>query len=260
MELQAFLTADYLDIVFDNRNKQYGGYVLRKTYHKRVFTSLTFILFATGAFSVYALVNNDAPVRNVPVLISCPIGPTLYEPPKSTPKPPAAPTGAPKTDMVKFTTPVIVENDVVEESPTDLSTKVAGPINTNGKEGTVSIVGDSDTASAPVADTKPVLPEAPIKFAEVMPEFNGDLNDYLGRKLMYPTVARENSIEGTVIVQFVVAEDGSVSNAKVLRSLAGGCSEEALRVVNSMPKWKPGKQNGQPVKVFYTLPIRFVLQ
>ena len=73
-------------------------------------------------------------------------------------------------------------------------------------------------------------------------------------------MARENGIEGTVYIEFVIGKDGSVTGANVKRGIGGGCNEEALRVVNSMPKWKPGKQQGNPVKVKYTLPVKFKLQ
>lgn len=67
-------------------------------------------------------------------------------------------------------------------------------------------------------------------------------------------------LPGTVYVQFVVEKDGSISDVKVLRGIGGGCDEEAVRVVKSMPKWKPGKQRGQPVRVYYTLPIDFKIK
>ena len=80
------------------------------------------------------------------------------------------------------------------------------------------------------------------------------------REIKYPAIARENGISGQVIVQFVVSKDGDIKNAKVMRGIGGGCNEEALRVVNEMPRWKPGKHNGRAVPVTFTLPIKFVLQ
>ena len=73
-------------------------------------------------------------------------------------------------------------------------------------------------------------------------------------------MARENGIEGTVYIEFVIGKDGSVIGAGVKRGIGGGCNEEALRVVNAMPNWKPGRQQGNPVKVKYTLPVKFRLQ
>jgi protein TonB len=96
-----------------------------------------------------------------------------------------------------------------------------------------------------------------------MPSFPGGdqaMLSYLGKNIKYPTLAKESGIQGTVYVTFVVEKDGSVSNVKVLRGIGGGCDEEAIRVVKSMPKWTPGKQRGKPVKVQYNLPCRFVLQ
>jgi protein TonB len=98
---------------------------------------------------------------------------------------------------------------------------------------------------------------------EEMPSYpGGDMKmyEYLGKNIKYPQIARESGIQGRVFVNFVVEPDGSVSNVKVLRGIGGGCDEEAIRVVKSMPKWKPGKQRGKAVRVSYTLPVVFKLQ
>lgn len=95
-----------------------------------------------------------------------------------------------------------------------------------------------------------------------MPEFPGGeaaLFSYLKTEQRYPLEARKKHIEGVVHTTFVLNEDGTVSNAKVLRGIGEGCDEEALRLVNSMPVWTPGKQYGRPVKVQFNLPIRFPL-
>ena len=82
---------------------------------------------------------------------------------------------------------------------------------------------------------------------------------YLADNIKYPKKAKDNNIEGRVFVNFVVEKDGSINEVKVLRGIGGGCDEEAVRVINSMPKWKPGKQEGKPVRVYYTIPIFFKL-
>jgi protein TonB len=95
-----------------------------------------------------------------------------------------------------------------------------------------------------------------------MPEFPGgekEMMNYLHKNTRYPTAARENGIEGTVMLEFVVNEDGSISGLKALRQVSGGCTEEAMRVVKSMPKWKAGMQNGNAVKVYFRLPVTFKL-
>jgi protein TonB len=136
----------------------------------------------------------------------------------------------------------------------------SGPANNDGAkpDGDMDVhpVKTGGTGNTVIADNKPAMPHV---WVEQMPVFEGDLNTFLSRNLRYPDAARENGIEGRVIIKFVVNEDGSVSNAMVERGIGGGCDEEALRIIRSMPKWKPGKQNGMPVKVFFTQAIKFVL-
>lgn len=106
--------------------------------------------------------------------------------------------------------------------------------------------------------------EAQVFFiVEEMPEFPGGeaaLRKFIANAIKYPQIAQENGIQGRVYVQFVVERDGSVSNATIARGVDPSLDREALRVVNSLPKWKPGMQRGKPVKVSYTVPINFVLQ
>lgn len=133
--------------------------------------------------------------------------------------------------------------------------------------------------SSPVVLPKPKEPEADpfFRIVEEMPRFPGcedqDLTKkekencatsrllhFLGKNLRYPAIARENGIDGTVVIRFIVERDGSISNAQVVRDIGGGCGEEALRVVNSMPPWQPGLQQGRPVRVRFNLPVKFSLQ
>ena len=105
--------------------------------------------------------------------------------------------------------------------------------------------------------------DAVFVVVEKSPEFpggNDSLYAFIGRNIKYPEMAKKNKIEGRVFVTFVIEKDGQVSSAKLLRDIGGGCGEEALRVVNSMPKWKPGTQRGNPVRVQFNLPIMFQLQ
>ncbi len=106
--------------------------------------------------------------------------------------------------------------------------------------------------------------DAPVFFiVEDMPEFPGGdlaLRKFIVESVKYPSIASENGIQGRVYVQFVVGTDGKVSQVKVARGVDPNLDKEAVRVVQSMPKWKPGKQRGKSVKVSYTVPINFVLQ
>jgi len=102
-----------------------------------------------------------------------------------------------------------------------------------------------------------------FQVVEEMPEFPGgqlSLLKWVANNIKYPEVAAQNGVEGRVFVQFVVDKDGGISNALVSRGVDSSIDNEALRVVNSLPKWKPGKQRGKPVRVAYTIPIKFELQ
>jgi protein TonB len=128
---------------------------------------------------------------------------------------------------------------------------------------------DVDIETQAYVPDEPVIKKEEVKEPEIfvvveeMPSFPGGdkaLYEYLAKNIKYPAVAKDNGIEGKVYIKFVVNEDGSVSQAQVARGIGGGCDEEALRVVKDMPKWKPGKQRGKNVKVWYTLPVYFKLQ
>ena len=102
-----------------------------------------------------------------------------------------------------------------------------------------------------------------FQVVEEMPEFPGGMAEclkFIGKNIKYPTIAQENGTQGRVIVQFVVNRDGSIVDAKVVRSVDPYLDKEALRVINTMPKWKPGMQRGKPVRVKFTVPVMFRLQ
>ena len=102
-----------------------------------------------------------------------------------------------------------------------------------------------------------------FKVVEEMPEFPGGaakMMEFIQKNIKYPMMARESDIQGRVFVNFVVEPDGSITNITVMRGIGGGCDEEALRVVQSMPNWKPGKQRGSAVRCSFTVPIIFKLQ
>lgn len=100
-------------------------------------------------------------------------------------------------------------------------------------------------------------------FVEEQPSFPGgdeELYKFLAENIQYPALARENNVEGKVFVQFVVEKNGSITQVKLVKDIGSGCGQEAMRVVKSMPKWKPGKQRGTAVRSQFTLPIRFKLR
>ena len=118
----------------------------------------------------------------------------------------------------------------------------------------------NDKTLAPKQETASSEAEEVFTFVEQMPEFDGNINEYIAANIRYPAEALKKETQGRVIIKLIIQKDGSVSDAKVLRGIGSGCDEEALRVVNSMPKWKAGKQNGKPVAVYYNLPLSFKVQ
>ena len=133
-------------------------------------------------------------------------------------------------------------------------------------------IEDSEADDQTFIDVAPVISapkqeeeeETQVFFiVEDMPEFPGGelaLRSFIANAVKYPVIAQENGIQGKVYVTFVVGKDGSIGNATIARGVDPSLDKEALRVVNTLPKWKPGKQRGKPVNVSYTVPINFVLQ
>lgn len=169
-----------------------------------------------------------------------------------------------------------LSNDQVEKLKTgDIHTVKYTLYGTENKNYSASNAGMETSALirdflAPVSgsakNTSPPPPgrrdQEPYTFVEQMPSFpNGTeaMYNFIYSTLTYPLIAQANGISGQVIVQFVVSAEGKIQQASVARGIGGGCNEEALRIVNSMPNWKPGKHNGINVPVLFTLPIKFSL-
>lgn len=160
--------------------------------------------------------------------------------------PPPPPPAPPAADQIN----VVENNSTVDET---------GVQNSEWTNDPVEIV-----YIPPVSNPEPVPVEPEIwDFAEVMPSFKGGtsaLNSYLSKSIRYPTMAQEEGIEGKVIIQFVVDRDGSISNPVVVRSAHPQLDKEALRVIQNMPRWEPGRQGGKAVRVKFTVPVDFRLQ
>ncbi|MCB9182864.1 MAG: energy transducer TonB [Flavobacteriales bacterium] len=162
-------------------------------------------------------------------------------PPSATPPPPPPPPPAPSTVLEI----VDDEEEVVEEEV----------VETEVQENTV--------VEAPVQREEEVEEEQIFTIVEEQPAFPGGVEEmykYLGKAVKYPEMAKDAGISGTVYVTFEVDKEGNIKDVKVLRGIGGGCDEEAIRVVKAMPKWKPGKQRGKPVRVQFNLPIKFTLR
>lgn len=272
MDTNTLNHADYLDVIFYNRNKNYGGYQLRRTYGDRMGKAVGSLFGILAAGVLIAMLYSPKADANGGNTIASPLDPiklTKFTEVNITPAMPPV-IKQPKPEIVKaktnaFTEPVITKDPIEPEKQmstiTDLKTGEPGigneAGNAGGNDGKIGDgTGNDKGSGGPVI----VVPETPRKIAELMPAYDGDMQKYLADNVRYPEQARNAGIEGRVIVEFVIDEEGRVTMAHVARGIGGGCDEEALRVVSAMPKWKPGKQNGRAVKVFFSLAVKFVLQ
>lgn len=272
------ISNEWTDLVFEGRNQAYGAYKLRKGTSKRNIWSLIIVAVAavllflglqlqkmaeanktvenTQAVELANLQNKkkEAKVEKKQEIIK-------QEPEKVVEQ---------VKSSVKFTAPVIKkDNEVKEEDEIKLeevekSNKAVGSFNVEGNDEVGGAVLKAKEDIAAPEPPKQVVEETKIfTVVEQMPLFPGGdaaLMGYLRDNIHYPTVAAENGVQGRVVVGFVVERDGSITDVNVLRSVDPSLDREAVRVVKSMPKWTPGKQNGSAVRVKYQVPVTFRLQ
>ncbi|NLR65598.1 energy transducer TonB [Chitinophaga varians] len=269
---------DFLDILFEGRNKDYGAYALRNRYDRRVRNAVmgtaSIVLVVMGGYvlnnTLMARDNINKPLAlKDPVMIN-PIEDPVLEQPLPPPPPPVQATPPPSAPTVDFASLVVAPDKDVrpdEEPPRikDIGNNAIGFENKDGDpNGRPEGLDDLRGPTTGVVDV-PLAPEREERFifVEFMPEFPGGeaaLMKYLSKNLRYPNMAQENGIQGSIFVQFVVNKDGSISEVKTVGAHKGaGLEEEAVRVVSKMPSWKPGKQNGKAVTVIFNLPVTFRL-
>ena len=266
----------WVELVFEGKNHAYGAYQLRKETGKRNLQALA-VMFAIGlAIAIFVAVKGvveNAMRQNVAVEADVELSKLAEKKEAKVEK-----REEPKIEKievervkssVKFTAPEIKKDEEVKpeeeiKSQEDLS-------KTNTAIGAFDVKGN-DEAAGEVLKAKEVIaqPEPPkeeetkvFDVVEQMPSFPGGpsaLFEYLSKNIKYPVVAEENGVQGRVIVTFVVEKDGSITDVRVVKSVDPSLDKEAQRVVKSMPRWIPGKQNGSAVRVKYTVPVTFRLQ
>lgn len=250
-------TDDWCNMVFDGRNKDYGAFEDRQKAPKRHTLALIIAVSVfTVAVSAPVLIKALAPVRKMRNVEVTSLADIKLEKPLEEIAPPPPPP--PVQNLVKFTPPEVTNEEVTEE------VKTIDELKETKAQISITDVAGNTNDNVDVADLKVVEEkEEPLTFVEQMPEFPGGIDammKYLGTNIKYPSIAQEMGISGKVVLQFVVDKHGKIGNIKVIRTLGAGCDEEAIRVVKSMPSWKPGRQNGKEVPVFFTLPVFFQLK
>ena len=256
MKLDLF-NKQWIDIVFEGRNKAYGAYELRKENSKTTVRALIIgvIVFGLAVSSplILSLIpdmsNNDASLDQKIV--------TIKMPPKEQPKDLPPPPPPPKVDQVKFVKPVVAKTEEITEDPPkveDIKDK---------KLGSETIKGDPDAPLTvePVGNGPSVVEEDNNIYnsagIEVKPDFPGGLDKFY-KFISRNYTAPEDCGSGKVFVNFVVEKDGTLTDIKIGREVCPGSGKEAIRVLKSCPKWNPGEQNGKKVRVSYSIPISIV--
>lgn len=275
----------WVDMVFANKNKAYGAYQLRKGTSGRNIKSIIILVVAASivggflAWKVHAdKVEQERIARMEAIELSKLQEQAKKE--KKEDKPKVQPKIEPKKEIPevresqKFTAPVIKKDELVKEENQvkqmdQLKKDVAvSNVDQEGtKDRTVEAVRNDIAVNvppppveAPKQEVKQEVENKVFTVAEQMPSFKGNVNQWLSQNLTYPAVAAENGIEGRVIVKFVVEKDGRVTDVQVVRSVDPALDREAVNTVKRMPKWNPGMNNGQPARVWFTLPVNFKLQ
>lgn len=273
MEANKILSADVLDIIFEDRNKDYGAYDLRKTYNKRIVLALVI----TASIALLALLGSiiasqltpksTGPEKKKEFQLQAVVQEKPPEEVLPPPPPPPKPPDPPKVELTKFTPPKIVEDEKVVEPPPpqeELKTENIAAINQEGIEDKEIKVDVVDQGTGIVQQKVEEDPNKVFEKVEIEASFKGGeaaWRKYLERNLNANTPVDNNAPEGTytVWVQFIVDKDGAISDVKALSNHGYGMEEEAVKVIKKGPAWVPAVQNGRQVKAYRKQPITFVV-
>jgi protein TonB len=272
MEANKILNADILDLIFEDRNKEYGAYDLRKTYNKRIVKALVItasvaLLALLGSFLAKAFNSGKKNVVEHEI--------TLQEikeeekKPDIPPPPPPKPPPPPQVEMAKFTPPKIVKDEEVKEviqENKELEDKKIDVVNQEGiKDDNIAAPSQIDEGKQVIEEKKEDDENKIFEKVEVEASFpggDGAWRKFLERNLRGDVASENGAPAGTytVVVQFVVDKEGNVSDVKALTSHGYGMEDEAVRVIKKGPQWKPAIQNGRNVKAYRRQPITFQIE
>jgi protein TonB len=247
------------DIVFEQRNREYGAYKLRKKYSRNLLIGMIIGVLVMGTAVITPYLNAKAlesskkrAERQVDIKLE-----NLDTPNETVaPPPPPPPPPAETVQQAKYVPPVVVDS-VKPEDEVQLMTAEQAVVEVKNEE----VVEVVEAVKEEIKEEEPE-PE-PFVVVEEMPMFPGgqvELMKYINEHVVYPEVAKENNIQGRVIVRFCVTSKGSIDQVSVLKGVDPELDKEAMRVVSELPPFKPGRQGGKPVPVWYMVPITFQLK
>ena len=262
---------EWCELVFTGKNKEYGAYELRKDSSSRHIRAL--LIVAAGATLIMVLpaiiksvIPQHAKEQVLEVTTLSDLKMETKVPEENVIRNLEAPPPPKLKSTIKFTPPVIKADKEVNDNE---EIKTQEELTTSKMAISVADVQGTDSEDAidiaDLKDNKEVIQEEakPYTAVEQMPEYPGgttELLKYISEHLKYPVLAAEQGIQGSVTIRFVVSPTGEVTDVEILRKLDPSCDKEAIRVIKSLPKWMPGKQNGRAVPVYFTVPVRFKLQ
>jgi periplasmic protein TonB len=248
------------DLLFASRNREYGAYQLRKKYNAVVIGGIIFASLVCSAAVILPFVLNP-PSEHIISGGSRYVQVTMenLKPPEEDiyiPTVPPPPKSNPVLDIVKYVPPVVVDTIITYEKPIPSNDElIANTTNTqtetnNSGHGNELISGDVGSGDGDA-----------FFLVEIMPSFRGGgldkFRDWIKKRTNYPQEAIDKKIRGTVFLSFVVEKDGSVSNINVIKGVNPLLDNEAVKAISESPKWTPGLQRGQPVRVRYLIPLSF---
>jgi protein TonB len=251
--------SSWTSIVFEGRNKLYGAFELREAYDQHMVLAIVFPLLSVGCVALgMCLASSPCPISDLAPLLTgketeveFKQAPPLFTVPK-TPKilpgnqEKAAPsiTPNPSTESIKTSSSSV---------PTEVGSTTS--LEPSGGDALGQVQSESGGEIVPAVATELETSTEVGRFAEVMPQFKGNLQSYIAQHFSYPELATRYGVEGKMVVELLLDENGKVSKAKILRSLGYGCDEEALRVLLAMPDWEPARAGGRAVKIKISVPI-----
>lgn len=256
MKTEGTYVKQWDEIVFQNRNKDYGAYLIRKEYPKHALVGVTTALVFIGVIVIIPIIRNYFTDYDVELLMNSATAAKKLE---LTPPPPidkivpvklAAPPVI--SQPVKFLPPKVTTEEVKEEIPTVEEVKKVAVV-AQTKE--IPAEGVAESSVSGEGDDLNVY-----DFAEQMPSYIGGqqaMNTFISSTIRYPGSAQKMRLSGTVFVGFIVNADGTISDVHTIKGFFSDCDKEAERVVKAMPLWEPGRQDGKAVKVKFVIPIKF---
>jgi periplasmic protein TonB len=264
MKNSASIAIGYEDVLFFNKNKDYGAYIIRIAYKKNLsYAMLTAMTIFALAVS-YPLLNKSEKHSTIPGFIATNVVLGDFLPDIKSNHPVDLETLKSLRAITKFLPPKVArdEDPNTEIIPTqnDLKNVVIGTINQKG----INTGPDLSEIQIPVEKETPVeIIDKEYHWVEEMPRYKSDESEiykFFAENIKYPEIAKRAGVEGRVVLGFIIAKDGSITNISVLKGIGAGCDEEAERVLALMGKWSPGRQNGNPVRVVMSIPIMFKLK